>query len=93
MGLSFAFEDGVRDRIVRGRLVPIENGLFGLTFEQMPLHVCRKLEEELELGEMFAMPFLFDNDFLGMVAVLTDRAEGLKNRGMIEALVNQAGLH
>ncbi len=92
VGMTFAFAEETRERMIRGRLARVDDGLRGLTFDQLPLPICRKLEEELELGEIFAMPFLFGNDFLGIAAVLTDRAEGLKNRGMIEALVNQAGL-
>jgi len=92
VGLSFAFDMAARDRMVRGRLAPVEDGLHDLTFKQLPPPVCRKLERGLNLGEIFAMPFLFGNDFLGTVAILTDKDEGLKNRGTIEALVNQAGL-
>ena len=92
VGLSFDFVEETRDLLIRGQLAPVEGGLHGLAFGQLSQTLCRKLEEELSLGSAFAMPFVLDQDFLGMTAVLTDRSEGLKNRRMIEALVNQAGL-
>jgi PAS domain S-box-containing protein len=92
VGMSFAFDTVTRDRMIRGRLAVVEDGLYDLRCKQLPPPLCRALERELNLGEIFAMPFLFGNDFLGTVAILTDKDEGLKNRGTIEALVNQAGL-
>lgn len=92
VGMSFAFHNETRDRMIRGRLAPVEGGMHQLTFHQLPLDLCGKIEQDLGIGEVFSMAFLFGNDFLGLAAILTDISEGLKNRGMIEALVNQAGL-
>ena len=67
-------------------------GLHELTFGQLPLPLCHEIERELDLGDSYAMPFVLRDDFMGTVAVLTDRVEGLKNRGVIEVLASQTGL-
>lgn len=92
VGMCFPFESSATERMSRGRLISVEKGLTALTFGRLPLPVCQRLEQDLELGSAFVMPFLFHDDFLGTTAILSDKSEGLRNRGMIEALVNQAGL-
>ena len=92
VGKVFDVPDGTRERMQGGKLALVEGGLYDLTFGQLPQDLCRRLEEELDLGDVYAMPFILDQDFLGTVAVMTDRTEGLKNRGTVEALVSQIGL-
>ncbi len=91
-GLAFTVAEGILARIIGGRLVQVEGGLFDLTFKQWPLSLCQRLEEELELGDVYAMPFVHSEDFIGTVAILTDKTEGLRNRSLIELLVSQVGL-
>lgn len=92
VGSSFVFQETSRERMIRGRLARVDKGLFDLCSSQLPEQLCSRLEQELEIGEVFAMPFLFEDDFLGTAAILTDKREGLKSRSIIEAIVNQAGL-
>lgn len=92
VGSSFVFRETSRERMIRGKLARMERGIFDLCSSQLPELLCSRLEQELELGEVYAMPFLFDDDFLGTAALLTDKKEGLKHRGIVEAIVNQAGL-
>ncbi|MBI2865079.1 MAG: hypothetical protein HYX94_11015 [Chloroflexi bacterium] len=92
VGLAFTVADGPRWRMIRGSLAHVEGGLHELTFHQLPLPLCRRIEHELGLGDTYAIPFVLDDNFMGTVAMLTDRGEGLLNRSMVEALVNQTGL-
>lgn len=92
VGLVFTVAEGTRERMARGALSHVEGGLCDLTFGQMPASLCRLAEEQLELGDIYAMPFALEGDFLGTVAILTDKAEGLRNRTTLEPFVNQVAL-
>lgn len=92
IGLTLTVAEGTRERMIRGSLDFVEGGLHDLTFYQLPLPLCIQMERELNLGDIYAMPFVLGDDFMGTVAILTDRREGLRNRSTIEALVNQSAL-
>ena len=77
MGLAFTVAEGTRERMVRGRLELVEGGLYDLTFHQMPRPLSTLIEQELGVGEIYAMPFYLGEDFMGTVAVATDRGRGL----------------
>ncbi len=92
IGLALTVAEGTLERVPRGRLGHVEGGLYDLAFHQVPLPVATRIEQELGVGDVYAMPFYLGGDFMGTVAVAADRAEGLKNRELIEAIVNQAAL-
>ncbi len=92
IGMTFTVAEGTRERMIRGSLDLVEGGLHDLTFYQLPLPLCKQMELELDLGDIYAMPFTLGDDIMGTVAIMTDRKEGLRNRSTIEALVNQSAL-
>jgi PAS domain S-box-containing protein len=92
VGLAFVILERIRAQMIGGGLAKVEGGLCGLILDQWPAASCHEIEQEVNLGDAYAMPFAFEDDLLGTVAILTDRDEGLKNREVIEALVNQVGL-
>jgi signal transduction histidine kinase len=91
-GLAFTVAKDTLSRVTPGCLALVEGGLHDLCFQQLPEVFCRQIEEKLDLGEVYVMPFVQSRDFMGTVAIIADREEGLINRGEIELLVNQAGL-
>jgi PAS domain S-box-containing protein len=70
----------------------VQGGFHELTFGRIPLSVCQTFERNLELGVIYRMAFVNGEELLGTAAVLTDLAEGLKNRSVMEMLMKQAGL-
>ncbi len=92
VGMVFTVAEGTLERAMPGRLDFVKGGLYDLTFHQMPLPLATSIEQQLNVGEIYAMPFALGEDFMGTVAVATDRAEGLQNRELIEAIVNHAAL-
>ncbi|RPJ50372.1 MAG: GHKL domain-containing protein [Methanobacteriota archaeon] len=92
VGLAFTVAEGTLSIVVPGNLARVGGGLYDLSFRQLPETVCREIEQKLDLGEVYVMPFVQGEDYMGSVAIITDRNEGLINRGEIELLVNQAGL-
>jgi PAS domain S-box-containing protein len=92
VGLSFTRRQDGRRQMVRGSLTPVETGLQGATFGELPDHLCEEIERQLNVGDVYAMPFILGDDLLGTVAIATDKAEGLTNQGAIEAFTNQVAL-
>jgi PAS domain S-box-containing protein len=91
VGLSFEFGNEIRKKIDSGGLMKVEGGLYELLLRQLPLASCKRLEKELQLKGIYTMPFSYDNDFLGSVAIMTP-AEELPNRRLIEVFVGQAAI-
>jgi PAS domain S-box-containing protein len=92
VGLELTVPDDLRERLKAGAFVRVEGGLYELAFRQLPIPLCERIEQLLDIGDIFVMPFVLGNDFLGTVAVAMDRAEGLKDLRIVEAFVNQAAL-
>ncbi|HZD42814.1 MAG TPA: ATP-binding protein, partial [Methanomicrobiales archaeon] len=90
--LTFTVAEGTISRVAPGTLGHVEGGLYDLCFHQLPESLCGQIEQKLDLGEIYAMPFEQGDDFMGTVAIVTNREEGLVHRDEIELLVNQAGL-
>ncbi len=90
--LAFTMTEDIREHMSKGRLVPIEGGVYRLAFGQLPSELCRAIEERLEVGKIYAMSFVLGEDFLGAVVIGAERTEELNNQEVVEALVNQAAL-
>lgn len=89
IGLSFNFLKSTRKRMKQGKLAEVRR-IYDFTFNQMPLHLAKKIEKELKIHKIYAMPFVWKGDFLGSVAILTHKNKPLKNKHLIEVFVNQA---
>ncbi|MGE5300799.1 MAG: ATP-binding protein [Acidobacteriota bacterium] len=91
VGLSFEFGNAIRKKIDSGGLMKVEGGLYELLLRQLPLASCKRLEKELRLKVIYTMPFSYESDFLGAVAIMTP-GEELPNRRLIEVFVGQAAI-
>lgn len=92
VGRSFIMSQEQRKHMVRGSLSRIEGGIHGLTSGGLPTDLCLKIERELDVDSIHAMPLMLGEDLMGTVAIATDKAEELKNKGVIEAFTNQVSL-
>ena len=90
VGLRYRASKDIRKQMAGGRLDSLEGSACELIFNQLPLPLCKQIEEELHLGGIYAMPFSLGEDFMGTAAIITDRDEELKNSRLVEAIVNQA---
>ena len=91
VGLSFEFGNKIRKKIDSGGLMKVEGGLYELLLGQLPLASCKRLEKELRLKGIYTMPFSYESDFLGAVAIMTT-VEEIPNRRLIEVFVGQAAI-
>ncbi len=89
VGISFSLGSEIRRKICSGGLFRAEQGLHDLTLGQLPPETCRGIEKQLGVKAIYTMPFSYDNDFLGTVAILSKREE-LPHARIIEIFVGQA---
>jgi signal transduction histidine kinase len=71
VGLELNLIEEMRSSIPQGKLVKVGDGLFGLSFKQLPPTLCREIEQQLGLGDIFAASFAAGDDFFGTAAILT----------------------
>jgi PAS domain S-box-containing protein len=92
VGMAFPVLPETRQRLHQGELNQVEGWLYNLSFQHLPQALCKQVEKELGLGNIFAMAFSTNEDFIGMVAIMT-HGQGLpENAAVIAGLVGQAGI-
>ena len=92
VGGVLTVNEAAMGRFPKGPLAQVAGGLHVATFGHLSLETSRQIEESLRVGEVYAMSFARGDDLMGTAVILTDRAEGLLNREILEPLVIQAGL-
>ncbi|MDO8551489.1 MAG: PAS domain S-box protein [bacterium] len=68
-----------------------DGGKFFEIFDKVSESISQKLAAELNLGNIYIIPFIVgdDNDFLGSVVILLKKGQILSNQDLLEAIVNQ----
>jgi len=84
-------ENGRRE-LLTGRLVKGPEGLYELTFGEIPKGVCRAIEELLGLRDIYAIGLTSKGELLGTAIVITRGAGCVRNQNIIETFVYQAAV-
>jgi len=92
IGLAFKVSDKYHRIMIGGGLQKVPGGLYGLTFEQITLNLCRQLEKQLNLKNIYAIPFALSGDMLGSAAILTRKTEPIPEAKFIEAFIGMAAV-
>ncbi len=90
VGLSCFVTDTFRRGMLPGKLQRVPGGLGGLSFEQLPLGLCRRIERALDLKGIYAATFGVGSDLLGTIAILSADQEPPVRTRVIEAFLGQA---
>ena len=92
VGMTFTVTEKYRQMMVPGRLQEVPDGLFGLTFEQLPRDLCRHLEQQFNVQRVYAMPFAVRDDLLGTIAILARSEQSVQRAHLIEAFITEAAV-
>jgi PAS domain S-box-containing protein len=84
-------KDDFSDFVSR-QLLPVRDGLYGLSNRKIPRSVCRIIEKLLAIGSMYTMGFSWENQLFGRLMVFFKKGNELKNASQIEALLNQSAV-
>lgn len=93
VGMTFKLEDPEREKILKsGRLTRVPDGLYTLTFGQLPKAACLSMEKLFGLGGVYVIGFTRKRELFGDVVIITLKKSELDNKNLIEAFINQAGV-
>jgi PAS domain S-box-containing protein len=92
LGMSFPISEEARAGISTGRLVKVPGGLYVLSFEKIPKHICNTLEKLFHLGDIYTMGFTKEGKIFGNAVIITRDKDGLEKRSLIETFIGQASV-
>jgi len=84
--------ESARERLYRGKLVKVEGGLNEISFQKLPLSICRVLEKLVGIKTIYSIGFTHKGSLFGAAAILLKKESELKNREVIEAFINQTAV-
>lgn len=93
VGYSFIVNDPAAIGFLReNRLEKAFGDLYTAFFGRVPYLVCKQLEEELGLDEIYVLGLVSHGELFGCVAILPKKGSKIPNPGLVEAFLQQASL-
>jgi PAS domain S-box-containing protein len=92
MGMSFPISEEARAGLNTGQLVKVPGGLYVLSFETIPKHICTTLEKLLNLGDIYTMGIKRKGKLFGNAVIITRGRAGLEKSDLIETFIGQASV-
>ena len=90
--MSFPINEEARAGLTTGKLVKVPGGLYVLSFETIPKHICTALEKLLNLGGIYTMGFTRKGELFGNAVIITRGRAGLERRDLIGTFIGQASV-
>ncbi len=92
IGKSFPINEEARAGLTTGRLVKVPGGLYVLSFEKIPKHICNTLEKHLNLGDIYTMGITKEGKIFGNAVIITRDKAVLEKGSLIETFIGQASV-
>ena len=94
VGLSVPITDEeARSLLATGKLVAGPPGLYELSFGEIPAGICRRIEDLLSFGDIYAIGFARKGELFGNAIIITRRgSSGLKGEDLVETFIRQAAV-
>jgi PAS domain S-box-containing protein len=94
VGMSFPItNEEARSQLATGKLHIGPQGLYELTFGEIPAGICRTIEDLLSLGDIYAIGFTCKGELFGNAIIITRRGSGgLKGEDIVETFIHQAAV-
>lgn len=90
--MSLPINEEARAGLTTGKLVKVPGGLYVLSFEKIPKHICTTLEKLFNLGDIYTMGFTRKGKLFGNAVIITRGRAGLEKRDLIETFIGQASV-
>lgn len=91
VGRTWKLDADTRERLWTDRLVVLD-GLYGLSFGQVPRLVCRSLEQILGIGTIWAIGLTSHGEAIGGAAFALRRGRDLRFPALVESFARTIGL-
>ena len=92
VGMELPIHDRARQVLTGGKLEVVPEGLYELTFHQIPEPVCKALEKLYNVGGSYAIGLTWGGRLYGGVIILARAGSPLENQDLIAAFINQAAV-
>lgn len=92
LGMSLMIDDEARLGLGSGKLVKVPEGLYEFSFKRIPRTICRAIEKMLDLGNIYAMGFVWKGELFGNASILTRKGTELRGQSLIETFIKQASV-
>jgi DNA-binding CsgD family transcriptional regulator len=94
VGMSFPITDEYgRSQLAAGKLVKGPRGLYELSFGKIPAGICRRIEDLLSLGDIYAIGVACKGQLFGSAIIFTRRgSKGLGGEDIVETFMRQAAV-
>jgi len=92
MEMSLPINEEARAGLTAGKLIKVPGGLYVLSFEKIPKHICTTLEKLLNLGDIYTMGFTRKGELFGNALIITRGKAGLEKKDLIETFIGQASV-
>jgi len=92
MEMSLPINEEARAGLTTGKLVKVPGGLYVLSFEKIPKHICTTLEKLFNLGDIYTMGFTRKGELFGNAVIITRGRAGLEKIDIIETFIGQASV-
>lgn len=90
--MSLPINEEARAGLTTGKLVKVPGGLYVLSFEKIPQHICSTLEKLFNLGDIYTMGFTRKGELFGNAVIITRGGAGLEKIDIIETFIGQASV-
>jgi len=90
--MSLPINEEARAGLTTGKLVKVPGGLYVLSFEKIPKHICTTLEKLFNLGDIYTMGFTRRGELFGNAVIITRGKAGLEKKDLIETFIGQASV-
>jgi len=92
MEMSLPINEEAGAGLTTGKLVKVPGGLYVLSFEKIPKHICTTLEKLFNLGDIYAIGFTRKGKLFGNAVIITRGKAGLEKKDLIETFMGQASV-
>jgi DNA-binding CsgD family transcriptional regulator len=90
--MSLSINEEARAGLTTGKLIKVPGGLYVLSFEKIPKHICTTLEKLFNLGDIYTMGFTRRGELFGNAVIITRGKAGLEKKDLIETFIGQASV-
>lgn len=92
IGKRFTINEKASFFFQKDKFLPLQGGIYALTFGQFPEALCRFTEKAAGITGTYVMAFVSGNKVFGNAAVVTASKEEINNIPIIEAFINQVSV-
>ncbi len=90
--LRLSYDARTTESMAAGSLVRINGGVSAFASDDLPLSACQRVEQELGLHDIYAIPFELEDEVIGTLVILSSTELLERTARVVETFVSQAAI-